>query len=205
MFYEDMEIGRVTQLGSTAFTRNSILAYAQRFDPRIATAACEGKPVAALGLHVASAGMRRLVETRIALRAAMAERGETLPELGVSPGIRDLRCCFQCGRATLSLARWIPSPSVRLQSRIVGLPATPFAASISAATTCSLLPASSWLRASRRRDDALPGFVLTRAMSARSFAARWERAPCSTASGDLFSRYGMIALPARLGFCKTRG
>ena len=53
--------------------------------------ASEGDPVSASGLHVASALMRRLVESRAALRAAMAARGETLPELGVSPGFRDLR------------------------------------------------------------------------------------------------------------------
>ena len=43
-----------------------------RFDPRILAAAREGGPVAAAGLHVASAMMRRLVETRDALRAEMA-------------------------------------------------------------------------------------------------------------------------------------
>lgn len=90
MFYEDIIIGRVTELGSTAFTRESILAYAARFDPRILSAA-EGDPVAAAGLHVASAMMRQLVEMRSALRAEMAARGEMLPELGVSPGFRDLR------------------------------------------------------------------------------------------------------------------
>ena len=45
----------------------------------------------AAGMHVAAAGMRRLVETRSALRATMAERGETLPQLGVSPGFKDMR------------------------------------------------------------------------------------------------------------------
>ncbi len=35
--------------------------------------------------------MRRLVETRSALRAEMAARGEALPELGVSPGFKDMR------------------------------------------------------------------------------------------------------------------
>jgi acyl dehydratase len=74
-----------------AFTRDSILAYAKQFDPSVVAAARDGKPVAALGLHVASAMMRRLVETRDALRRAMAARGETLRELGVSPGFRDLR------------------------------------------------------------------------------------------------------------------
>ena len=42
-------------------------------------------------MHVAAAGMRRLVDTRSALRAAMAERSEILPQLGVSPGFKDMR------------------------------------------------------------------------------------------------------------------
>jgi acyl dehydratase len=50
-----------------------------------------GFPLAASGLHVASAAMRRLVETRAALRAAMAARGETTPEIGVSPGFLQMR------------------------------------------------------------------------------------------------------------------
>ena len=91
MFYEDVQIGQVAHFGSATFTRESIVAYARQFDPRILEAAREGEPLAASGLHVASALMRRLVETRAALRAAMAARRETLPELGVSPGFRDLR------------------------------------------------------------------------------------------------------------------
>ena len=91
MFYEDIQIGEVTHFGSTSFSRELILAYARQFDPRILEAQREGDPLSASGLHVASALMRRLVETRAALRAAMAARGETLPELGVSPGFRDLR------------------------------------------------------------------------------------------------------------------
>jgi len=91
MFYEDVEIGQVAHFGSARFGRESILAYARQFDPRILEAQREGDPLSASGLHVASALMRRLVESRAALRAAMAARGETLPELGVSPGFRDLR------------------------------------------------------------------------------------------------------------------
>ncbi len=91
MFYEDFPIGRVTELGSTAFTRESIESYAQRFDPRILSRAAGERPLVASGLHVASAAMRRLLETRAALRATMAARGEILPELGVSPGFREMR------------------------------------------------------------------------------------------------------------------
>jgi acyl dehydratase len=92
MFYEDIPIGQLTALGETLFSRETILVYGKRFDPRIVAKAAEGRaPLLASGLHVAAAGMRRLVDTRSALRSAMAERGETLPQLGVSPGFKDMR------------------------------------------------------------------------------------------------------------------
>jgi acyl dehydratase len=92
MFYEDILIGQSTDLGQTEFSRETILAYGKRFDPRIVAQAADGSArLAAAGMHVAAAGMRRLVDTRSALRAALAERGETLPQLGVSPGFKDMR------------------------------------------------------------------------------------------------------------------
>jgi acyl dehydratase len=92
MFYEDIPVGQLTALGETMFSREMILAYGKRFDPRIVSQAAWGRaPLVASGLHVAAAGMRRLVDTRSALRAAMAERGESLPQLGVSPGFKDMR------------------------------------------------------------------------------------------------------------------
>ena len=88
MFYEDLRIGSVTTLGSTRFTQASIVAFARRFDPRVLLAVAAGEPLAASGLHVAAAAMRRLVATRAALRATMTARGQALPELGVSPGFQ---------------------------------------------------------------------------------------------------------------------
>jgi acyl dehydratase len=92
MFYEDIRIGQSAALGQTEFSRGAILAYGKRFDPRIVAQAAEGHvQLVAAGMHVAAAGMRRLVDTRSALRAAMAERSEILPQLGVSPGFKDMR------------------------------------------------------------------------------------------------------------------
>lgn len=92
MFYEDVRVGQSTALGQSEFSRDAILAYGKKFDPRIvAHSAGGGSPLAASGMHVAAAGMRLLVDTRSALRAAMAERGKTLPQLGVSPGFKDMR------------------------------------------------------------------------------------------------------------------
>jgi acyl dehydratase len=92
MFYEDIRIGQSTDLGQTQFSREAILAYGKKFDPRIVAEAADGQArLAAAGMHVAAAGMRRLVDTRTALRAALAERAESLPQLGVSPGFKDMR------------------------------------------------------------------------------------------------------------------
>jgi acyl dehydratase len=91
MFYEDVRVGQSLALGQTQFSREAILAYGRRFDPRIVAQAAVGTPLAASGLHVAAAGMRQLVDTRSALRAAMAERGALLPQLGVSPGFTNMR------------------------------------------------------------------------------------------------------------------
>ena len=92
MFYEDFRVGQSADLGSATFSREAILAYGRRFDPRIAARAAAGnEPLTASGLHVAAAAMRRLVDTRSALRAAMAARAEALPELGVSPGFKEMR------------------------------------------------------------------------------------------------------------------
>ena len=92
MFYEDTRIGKLASLGEAMFSREAILAYGRLFDPRIVAAAARGDaPLIASGLHVAATGMRRIVDTRSVLRAAMAERGETLPQLGVSPGFKNMR------------------------------------------------------------------------------------------------------------------
>jgi len=92
MFYEDFCIGQSGVLGETEFSRSAILDYGRQFDPRIVARAAEGgQPLVASGLHVAAAGMRRLIDERADARAAMAKRGESLPELGVSPGFTDMR------------------------------------------------------------------------------------------------------------------
>src|ERR1700722_7798618 len=93
MFYEDVRVGQSLALGEAAFSREAILAFGRRFDPRIVAQAAEGRaPLAASGLHAAAAaGMRQLVDARSSLRAAMAKRGETLPQLGVSPGFKGMR------------------------------------------------------------------------------------------------------------------
>ena len=43
MFYEDIRIGQSADLGQTEFSREAILAYGKRFDPRIVAQAAEGR------------------------------------------------------------------------------------------------------------------------------------------------------------------
>ena len=90
MYYEDFEIGRETQTGSTLFTRESILSYGEVYDPRVLAARPQRADLIASRLHVASEGMRRFVDWHAAFRAAAAAQGRVEPTLGVSPGIRDL-------------------------------------------------------------------------------------------------------------------
>jgi acyl dehydratase len=95
MFYEDVRVGQSVALGWAAFSRETILTFGRQFEPRIIAQAAEGGArLAASGLHVAAAGMRQLVDARASLRAAMVERGETLPQLGVSPGFKGMRWPF---------------------------------------------------------------------------------------------------------------
>jgi len=91
MFYEDFQVGRVTEIGTAAFTREGIRAYAEQYDPRVLEADHAGKELFAPGLLIASECMRRFVDWHAAFCAVAAERGEARPSLGVSPGLRDLR------------------------------------------------------------------------------------------------------------------
>jgi acyl dehydratase len=117
MFYEDVRIGQSLTLGQAEFSREAILAYGRDFDPRIVAHAAKGRaPLAASGLHVAAAGMRQLVDTRSSLRAAMAERGETLPQLGVSPGFKSMRWPHPVHEGDL-VSYWMETVSKRETSK----------------------------------------------------------------------------------------
>ena len=158
MFYEDFVIGQSAEVGSATFSREAILAYGRRFDPRILARAAEGHaPLAASGLHVAAAGMRRLVETRSALRAEMAARGEALPELGSRPASRTCAGGGRFMRATLSAIRWRRSRSARPPSRNGVWSATAFAASTSAGKKSWCFPASFSSPGALKRDNLFRG------------------------------------------------
>ena len=97
LYFEDVRIGDVSALGAHTFTREGIIAFAVLYDPQPFHLSEEGGKASmygsliASGWHTASICMRLLVDSRDRQRAARAAVGDPLPELGVSPGFRDLR------------------------------------------------------------------------------------------------------------------
>ena len=96
-FYEDFVIGAENRLGSHEFTREAIIAFATAYDPQpfhvddAAGAVSIYGSLCASGWHTACICMRTLIDWRDARRKEAEARGEPVPALGVSPGIRDLR------------------------------------------------------------------------------------------------------------------
>jgi acyl dehydratase len=96
-FYEDFVIGEENVLGSHEFTKEQIVAFASAYDPQLfhldeaAGAASIFGSLCASGWHTACVGMRVLVDWRDARRREAEARGVTVPALGVSPGVTDLR------------------------------------------------------------------------------------------------------------------
>lgn len=90
--FEDVEIGRGVDLGSYAFTRDNIVAFASRYDTQsfhLDEAAAARGPFGALaasGWHTAAAWMSRFA----ARLHRIGEAGER-PRISVSPGFRDLQ------------------------------------------------------------------------------------------------------------------
>ena len=97
LYLEDLEPGRVIALGSYAFTRENVLAFATRFDSQPFhvddEAAARGPfgKLAASGWHTAAAWMKCYVATNQAGEAAMRAEGREPAPLGPSPGFENLK------------------------------------------------------------------------------------------------------------------
>jgi acyl dehydratase len=96
-YFEDIQIGVRTDLGSHTFTADEIKAFAAGYDPQPfhvdeATAATShfGR-LCASGWHTAAMWMRLMVDHLRRDDEARRARGESVAELGPSPGFRDLR------------------------------------------------------------------------------------------------------------------
>ena len=96
-FFEDYEIGRVTEFGRHQFTADEIVRFASASDPQPfhvseeAAAKSHFGRLLASGWHTGAVMMRLLVEHRRRRLAEAAERGEPVGRIGPSPGFEDLR------------------------------------------------------------------------------------------------------------------
>ena len=97
LFLEEIKIGSEEVLGSHQFTRDSILAFAKRFDPQpfhISDEAARLSHFGALcasGWHTAAAWMKCYVAFNDRHRRERMARGESVPAIGPSPGFENLR------------------------------------------------------------------------------------------------------------------
>ncbi len=96
-FYEDIVVGEHFELGSKTFDADYIKGFAVNYDPQSfhvdeeAAKKSHFGSLCASGWQTISTWMRFYVDLNMADRAAKTARGEALPEIGVSPGIEQLK------------------------------------------------------------------------------------------------------------------
>jgi acyl dehydratase len=95
-FFEDIRVGEKNELGRHTFTAEDIKAFAARFDPQpfhldeAAAARSHFGRLCASGWHTACVWMRLMIDYRRREDEQRRARGETVAQLGPSPGFRDL-------------------------------------------------------------------------------------------------------------------
>jgi len=96
-FFEDLQVGTRSDLGSFTFTADNIKVFARQFDPQafhLDEEAGRASPfggLAASGWHVGSVCMRMLVDQARREAEEARRRGEEIAAWGPSPGFRDLK------------------------------------------------------------------------------------------------------------------
>jgi acyl dehydratase len=96
-YFEDLKVGERVVLGSYTFTVENIKTFAQQYDPQsfhVDEEAAKHSHFGALcasGWHTAAAAMRLIALFNQGDLAQRKARGESVPKLGPSPGVRDLR------------------------------------------------------------------------------------------------------------------
>jgi acyl dehydratase len=96
-YFEELQIGARTDLGSYTFSADEIKSFAARYDPQpfhldeSAAANSHFRRLCASGWHTAAVCMRLLIEHVRREDDERRARGEPVAELGPSPGFRDLR------------------------------------------------------------------------------------------------------------------
>jgi acyl dehydratase len=96
-WFEELTTGKQTSLGSETFTRESIIEFAQKYDPQpfhvdeeAAKRSLFGR-LAASGWHTASMWMKQFVDTRTKFENERGPSSEPTPRPGPSPGFTKLR------------------------------------------------------------------------------------------------------------------
>jgi acyl dehydratase len=96
LFLHEIILGEKIALGSYGFTSENIIAYSRQFDPvgfHVDEAAGKVGPYGALtaaGLHVGCGWMTCYVAANTQARAALQAADKTLPEIGPSPGFKNM-------------------------------------------------------------------------------------------------------------------
>ena len=96
-YFEDLEAGRVTVLGTHTFTREDIKAFAGRYDPQPFHLDEEAAKSSLFGALCASGWHTVAIYTGLNIRARQAREaeataaGETIARWGPSPGFKDLK------------------------------------------------------------------------------------------------------------------
>ena len=97
MFFEDRQIGEISDFGRHTFNRDEIIAFAREYDPQpfhLDEAAAKASLFGALcasGWHTAAIFIRGVVAHRLSGGTAVQFVGERQPAYGPSPGFRSLR------------------------------------------------------------------------------------------------------------------
>ena len=97
LFFEDIEIGEVTRLGSHTFRAGEMIAFARAFDPQPfhldaeAGARTHFGGLAASGWYTAAIASRLRAQARARLHETLRREGRPVPRVGPSPGFKDLR------------------------------------------------------------------------------------------------------------------
>ncbi len=97
LFYDEFVVGRVIELGTYTFDDDNIYRFSAAFTPvgfhLDATKAEQGLfgRKAAAGFHICCGWMTSFVATNTSERQRLAESGKLLPEVGPSPGVRNVR------------------------------------------------------------------------------------------------------------------
>jgi acyl dehydratase len=96
LYFEDRQIGELTDLGSHTFDREEIIAFAREFDPQpfhLDEAAAKTSlfgGLCASGWHTAAYAVRGNIRSRLAGNEAARAKGVRLAAYGPSPGFRNL-------------------------------------------------------------------------------------------------------------------